>query len=424
MAESDTLPTEVTSQSKESGDADLVVAIPVVLGSEIFPSTVAELSAALKLLASPYRVVIALPAETPQDQPAELPTASPNGSPLRVANYVPPAADPAAIPWLANASTYASLFSLAQKIKARACTVLMTDQRSDQDSLQADTMTLMLGPALEANFDLVMPVYNMPPFDDLVNKSIVYPLTRALFGHRLRYPLANEFQISAKLIARLIPRHDKNSADQQRGLWLSSVAAIQNLKMCQARLGPRPAQSHDGVELSSALAQIAGSLFTEMEENATFWQRVRGSREVPTFGNPPAIAGPSEAVDVRRMLDAFQLGVRNLQSVWSLILPPVTLMELRKLSRLLPDQFHMPDALWARIVYDFALAHRLRNVNRSHLFGAFTPLYLGWAASYSVELNTTGTTAAEERVELLASTYEAEKPYLLSRWRWPDRFNP
>jgi glucosylglycerate synthase len=31
---------------------------------------------------------------------------------------------------------------------------------------------------------------------------------------------------------------------------------------------------------------------------------------------------------------------------------------------------------------------------------------------------------AEQRLERLARAYEDGKPYLLSRWRWPDRFNP
>jgi hypothetical protein len=30
----------------------------------------------------------------------------------------------------------------------------------------------------------------------------------------------------------------------------------------------------------------------------------------------------------------------------------------------------------------------------------------------------------EARIEELCLRYETEKPYLMSRWRWPDRFNP
>ena len=33
-------------------------------------------------------------------------------------------------------------------------------------------------------------------------------------------------------------------------------------------------------------------------------------------------------------------------------------------------------------VFDFILAYRLRTINRGHLLGALTPLYLAWVASH------------------------------------------
>jgi glucosylglycerate synthase len=97
---------------------------------------------------------------------------------------------------------------------------------------------------------------------------------------------------------------------------------------------------------------------------------------------------------------------------------------LRKLSRLPVDQFRMPDELWVRIVYDFALAHRLRTISRDHLLRSLTPLYLGWVASYARDLQNSGAASPERRLEQLGLAYETEKSYLVSRWRWPDRFNP
>jgi hypothetical protein len=107
-----------------------------------------------------------------------------------------------------------------------------------------------------------------------------------------------------------------------------------------------------------------------------------------------------------------------------LVLPPASLLGLRRLSRLEPEQFRMPDELWVRIVYDFALAHRLRTINRDHLLRSMTPLYLGWVASHAREVETAEAPAVEERLERLAIAYEVGKSYLVSRWRWPDRFNP
>jgi glucosylglycerate synthase len=107
-----------------------------------------------------------------------------------------------------------------------------------------------------------------------------------------------------------------------------------------------------------------------------------------------------------------------------MVLPASTLFELRKLSRLPLDQFRMPDDLWVRTVYDFALAHRLCTISRDHLLKSMTPLYAGWVASYAHDLLLSGSTSPERRLERLSLAYEAGKSYLVSRRRWPDRFNP
>jgi hypothetical protein len=125
--------------------------------------------------------------------------------------------------------------------------------------------------------------------------------------------------------------------------------------------------------------------------------------------------------DVARMVEAFRLANANLQEVWSLVLPPNTLVSLKRFSVLDASVFRMPENLWARIVFDFVIAYRLRTINRGHLLGALIPLYLAWVAGH---LNVTASgTASERHIEAVAAAFEADKPYLVARWRWPDRFN-
>jgi hypothetical protein len=161
-----------------------------------------------------------------------------------------------------------------------------------------------------------------------------------------------------------------------------------------------------------------------MERNAAFWQRIRGSVPIPTIGDPVGVSQDTGNLDTSRMIESFQLGVRDLLDIWGLVLPPSTLFELRKLSRLPAGQFHLPDDLWARIVFDFALGHRLRSISRDHLLKSMTPLYLAWVASHVQALANDGGVAAEQKLERLADAFESCKSYLVSRWRWPDRFNP
>jgi hypothetical protein len=121
------------------------------------------------------------------------------------------------------------------------------------------------------------------------------------------------------------------------------------------------------------------------------------------------------------MVAAFQLANANLQEIWSLVLPPNSMLSLRRCSTLDPAAFSMPDGLWARIVYDFLIAYRLRTINRGHLLGALIPLYLAWVAGH-INVMASGT-PAERHIEAVAAAFEADKPYLVARWRWPDRFN-
>jgi len=53
-----------------------------------------------------------------------------------------------------------------------------------------------------------------------------------------------------------------------------------------------------------------------------------------------------------------------------------------------------------------------------------TPLYLAWVASYANDLGKTKGDGIEQRLERVSVAFESAKSYLVSRWRWPDRFNP
>jgi len=36
----------------------------------------------------------------------------------------------------------------------------------------------------------------------------------------------------------------------------------------------------------------------------------------------------------------------------------------------------------------------------------------------------TNNSQTEDQIEQICIAYETQKPYLISRWRWPDRFMP
>jgi glucosylglycerate synthase len=415
---------ETKAGMEEVKEADLLIAVAVPVDAEQLrtAATQAVLSAGEPAL-SALHTVVAFPglsgAETvPQAKtdPEQLET----HSHLRFVPYSLPSADPSRIPWLPAATTYQALFAMARELGVNACAVIGFDLAA----LHTNFLAPMMAPVLNQGCELAMPLYAVGKFDGLLNSSIMAPLTRALYGRRVRFPLAPDFCVSGKMIPELELALQRTTAQGQTLFWPATEAAIRDRRICQVHVDTQHLPAADGIDLSTVLSQTVGPLFAEMMTNAALWQRVRGSQAVETSGvavTPPA---DGAAADTTPMLETFQLGFRNLQEVWSLVLPPVTLLELKRLARPGTDRFHLPDELWVRIVYDFSLAYRLRTISRTHLLGALTPLYLGWVASYALEVGNASAAEAEQRLEKLARAYEEGKPYLLSRWRWPDRFNP
>jgi len=61
---------------------------------------------------------------------------------------------------------------------------------------------------------------------------------------------------------------------------------------------------------------------------------------------------------------------------------------------------------------------------RDHLLRSLTPLYLGWLASFILAGTNAPESGTEACLERTGQAFEDEKPYLISRWRWPERFRP
>jgi hypothetical protein len=368
----------------------------VSLPQEAFETTLANIA-----LAFPNdTVLVATPDSAPQLS---------SGSPLRLLPYTPTTVS--ASPWILTSSDYVNTYKLAQENHATACVLL----GAEAQSLHPEAIRALAKSALAC--DLTVAYYDLGPREGLVNSAILYPVTRALFSTRPRFPLAIDLGLSLRMAERLASTAQRFTAAGQEDsfLWPLSEAASINYSIGEVHVGPQPVAT----DLNNLLAQVAGSLFANVDAKATFWQRARGTQPAQPVTQTAAV---SEPPDTAPMLDAFRLAYTNLHEIWSLVLPPNSLLGLKRLSALQPENFRMPDNLWARIVYDFILAYRLRTINRGHLLGALTPLYLAWVASH-LTLISAGT-APEKHIQDLALAFEADKPYLVSRWRWPDRFNP
>ena len=405
MAETGNLPQEIKEQAEKIGTADVVIGLPSCKIAE-------DLNWAADFKGSALNIVIAYPEGGDPIDPEQLAGVQliryPVSTPDRLLNAAP-----------GVYGSFHPVFQVSRRVEAKGCCVW----NSGPQFVSKDTIQRMLTPVLQQNFDLVMPCYVTLKLGALINNSIICPVTRALYGKRIQFPMATDLCLSGQFANRLL-QPDPTTRQPRSLQWIASQAIRGGEQVCQMNLPIEPPPPQDSPELSSILSIVLGRLFLDMERNASFWQRCNGSQAVPVFGEPHSEAEEAGTADVQRMIESFQLAFRNLSEIWGIALPPAAFLELKKLTKTAQSDFRMPDDLWVRIVYDFALSHRQRSINRDHLLKAMTPLYLAWVASYTLEVMELAGNGFRTRLDRLALAYEKQKPYLLSRWRWPDRFNP
>ena len=414
--EAGSIPQQAEQTAEETGSADLVVGILAELDSE----ATLRMCSALRELPGPLRIAILQTGQRESPAPSDSKTTTECASVFFVPSLL---ANPdGSKGTMTSSETYQSFFAAAEKLEARGSCII----GSKLEGELPERAWQLVRPLSDDSADLVLPRYTSRKFEGLLNAGIIAPMMRALYGKRINNPMGPDVGVSRPLLQRMLAKRAGNAGGTSLHplASLAPAALCDSLRIVEVHLGARVYRPTDWTTMSSVLADVLSPVFSDVERNASCWQRARVSAPVRALGEPASLGQDTGAVDTGRLIESFQLGNRELQEIWSPVLPPSSLFELRKLALLPQDQFHMPDELWVKIVYDFALAHRLRTISRDHLLRSMTPLYLGWVASYAHDLQTFGALSSERRLERLSLAYEAGKSYLLSRWRWPDRFNP
>src|SRR5215831_19042290 len=209
----------------------------------------------------------------------------------------PEATPTAAVPALAGGGIagYQSVLNavLREADRLGAPAALLSSGAHDES---VDWLGLLLQPILEEGFDYVCPTYRRERLDGMLNTAIVYPLTRALFGRRLRQPAGGEAAVSLARALLAQPAWRQDPAYAGSDAWLVASVLAGPFRACQAWLGKWPGGAGQAEEASQALARIVGPVFQEMERHAERWQRVEGSEPVTSVGQAGVIAdGPLAA---------------------------------------------------------------------------------------------------------------------------------
>lgn len=312
-------------------------------------------------------------------------------------------------------SAFRTIFELAEALGAKACAVVDADLRS----ITPEWIELLIRPVLSAGYDYVAPYYHRHKYDGTITNMIVYPVTRALYGKRIRQPIGGDFGFSGDLASFFLQKDvwDSDVARYGIDIWMTTTAVANGFKVCQAFLGAKIHDPKDpSADLSEMLNQVVSSVFDLMAEYPDIWRNCKKSDAVPTFGFEYAVGLEPINVNIERMLENFRLGVKELSTLYESFLPGEIMWFLSDAAEKSKEKFSLPDDVWVEIIYRFALAYRERLMRQAHIIKSLTPLYLGKVASFVLETWDSQAEDVEKRLDDLCSAFERGKPYLVDGW--------
>jgi glycosyltransferase involved in cell wall biosynthesis len=312
-------------------------------------------------------------------------------------------------------SAFRSLFEAAKRLKVKACTVVDSDLRS----ITSDWVKYLLEPILEKDYQFVSPVYSRYKYDGTITNNIVYNLTRALYGLRIRQPIGGDFAFVGELAAYYTEQEvwDTDVARYGIDVWMTTNAITNNFKICQSNLGVKIHDAKDPAEsLGPMFRQVVHTLFVLMEQHEAVWKAVKGSRTVPLFGLQEFKEPEPIKVDLDRLVTEYKTGFRQFKGLYQDIFFPDCFEELKRCAGEAKTKFVMPVTTWVQVLYETAATFHHWTHNRTQLVNLVTPLYLGRVASFINQTKKMSSSQAEEVVEEQAQIFEDHKDYLLQVW--------
>jgi len=312
-------------------------------------------------------------------------------------------------------SAFRSVFETVKRLNVKACMVVDSDLRS----ITSDWVKYLLEPILEKDYQYVSPVYSRYKYDGTITNNIVYNLTRALYGLRIRQPIGGDFSFAGKLASYYIEQDvwDTDVARYGIDVWMTTNAITNNFKICQSNLGVKTHDAKDPAEsLGPMFRQVVHTLFVLMEQHEAQWKAIKGSRTVPLFGLQEFIEPEPIQVDLERLVTEYKTGFRQFKGIYQDIFCSECFEELKRCATKAKTKFVMPVTTWVHILYETAATFHSWTYNRTQLVNLVTPLYLGRVASFINRTKDMSSSEAEQVVEEQAQVFEDYKEYLIQIW--------
>lgn len=402
------LPTETRKQIKSVGRADVLVGIPSFNNAGTIGHVVAVVAEGIHRHFPSLRGVILNSDGGSTDGTREAAAAIP----------VPPGVTVVSTTYdgiAGKGSAVRAIFEAAHMLGAKACAMVDSDIRS----IQPWWVERILGPVQAGQLDYVAPYYVRHKYDGTITNNIAYPMTRALYGLRIRQPIGGDFGFSSALAEHYLhkPVWESDVARFGIDVWMTTTAINDGYRIAQAYLG---AKIHDAKDPAASLGpmfrQVVGTLFALLAVYPAKWRHAKGSQPTPMIGEP--VIEEPEPVPISRdaLVERFREGFRKLGPVWQRVVGPDVYPQLAHAAMETVSSVELAEDLWAKAVYDFAVGFHREDLDPDEVVDALVPIYFGRIAAFAVETDSKNTAEAEEVIERQALVFEEVKPRLIRTW--------
>ncbi|HUU39895.1 MAG TPA: glycosyltransferase [Desulfatiglandales bacterium] len=280
-----------------------------------------------------------------------------------------------------------------------------------------------LGEPLFQDFGYVAPLYVRHKYDGTITNSIAYPLTRALYGRRVRQPIGGDFGFCGKLAYTYLESDTWSDAVANFGIdiWMTTIAMNENIPICQAFMGrPKIHRAKDpGADLGPMFRQVVGTIFYMMVKFFPFWGDVKWSKPTAIFGfglgeteMPPPVK-----VNQDTLFKKFQEGFNIYSHIWEKIFQKETANKLQEIRAMHKDLFDFPTNVWINVLIDFCIAYKNKQWKGDELLDSLIPIYLAKTLSYVKKTERMSIRDSEEFIEEECLQFEATKRLLIQRWK-------
>ena len=265
------------------GSADVVVGIPSFRNAATIGYVAATAAKGLREHFPGARVAIVNADGGSPDGTPDRVVENASGVPVAVGRYVGPSG---------KGSAFRAIFTAVGMLGARACAVVDSDLRS----ITPQWIGRLLTPITRGDVDYVTPLYARHKHDGTITNSVAYPLTRALYGLRVRQPIGGEFGLGADLARAFLeqPVWDTDVARFGIDIFMTTTEIARGARVAQAFLGAKVHDPKDpAADLGPMFTQVVGTLFRSSPRSACSARARAPSSTATSAASPRTGSGDS-----------------------------------------------------------------------------------------------------------------------------------